>query len=139
MQKEDYISLSLDKLKQTIEQFKMDTLDSQGKTIINLLKGIMVVEKQSATPISIYNQLKESYFQSDLATAHFICSLYGYEPNTMDMYLDICLEQVFEDEIDMNVIKDRVNKLRGLMRSISSELEASLNQKLQKYQLEFKL
>jgi len=107
--------------------------------IIELLKGIAVLEKETATGDIIFNLLKENYFSNELLTANFIDNLYKYEESTLSTYFDIYLEQVYENIITPEEITNYVNNMRGLITQINSNLVSVFNEKLSNYNTSFKL
>lgn len=139
MDNKEYIKSCLTKLNNTSNNLVTDNCTKEDIIMINLLKGIIVVEKESATGTTLYNQLKGNYFQSDLSTADFVNKLYIYDIDTLKTYLDIYLEQTFENGVTTIEIESKINEMRALIEQINVELLTVFNEKLKKYNNEFKL
>lgn len=139
MLKDEYVKVGYSKLEESVEHFHNDSLTDLDNFILKLLGEIIVVEKSSATPTVLYNQLKENYFHNDLATSDFLCRLYDYDINALDIYLDIYLEQVFEDDIENTKTTQKLNNMRTFLQNISDNLLVVFNQKIQNYIGDFKL
>ena len=102
-----------------------DYFGEKGSDLITLLSGIIVVEKSTATPDSIINQLKESYYPSDADSYNFVIGLNNHDKRTIAEYIDIISELVLTDEEDKNI-----DVITGLIRRITPELEPVLNNKI---------
>ena len=139
MGSKSYILDIIEKLNKTINNYKNSTCDMNDTIIIELLKGIAVLEKETATGDIIFNLLKENYFSNELLTANFIDNLYKYEESTLSTYFDIYLEQVYENIITPEEITNYVNNMRGLITQINSNLVSVFNEKLSNYNTSFKL
>lgn len=139
MEQESYILNSIEKLNNTIDKFKTNNCEQNDMIIIELLKGITVVEKESASGEVIFYLLKGNYFQSDLATAQFVNNLYIYDVVTLNTYFDIYLEQVYENELTQDAIVNNINYMRSLITKINSDLLSIFNEKLASYNEAFKL
>jgi hypothetical protein len=102
-----------------------DYFNEKGSDLITLLKGIVVVEPSTATPDSIINQLKESYYPSELDSYHFVMGLYNHDKKTMAEYIDIISELVLTDEMDKDI-----DDISALIKRITPELEPVLTNKI---------
>ena len=120
----------IEKLEKLSKDFLADTLDEKETNIVSLLSEIIVVEKESICAERIISQLKESYFESDEATALFINKLYDYDVDTISEYLDIYIEQAYEDELTDDDINNKINTITNLIRNIKPELVILLEEKL---------
>lgn len=120
----------MEKLNKLSEDFLADTLDEKETNIVNLLSEIIVVEKETICAEKLFNQLKESYFESDEATALFINKLYEYDVDTISDYLDIYIEQAYEDELTDDDINNKISIITSLIRNIKPELVILLEEKL---------
>ena len=108
-------------LKRAIEEY----FGEKGNDLITLLSGIIIVEEASATPDSIINQLKESYYPSDADSYNFVIGLNNHDKKTISEYIDIISELVLTDDEDKNI-----DEITGLIRRITPELEPVLNNKI---------
>ena len=120
----------LKKLESTSNNFLNDTCSDKDKNILDLLKEIIVVEKETISGENIYNQLKESYFENDDSTSNFVNNLYNYDLNTISDYLDIYVEQAYENEMDENYINEKIYNITNILRNINPELVILLEEKL---------
>ena len=120
----------MEKLERLSENFLIGKLDEKEKNIVDLLSEIIVVEKETISGEKLFNQLKENYFESDEATALFINKLYDYDINTISEYLDIYIEEAYEDEITEDDINNKISKITNLVRNINPELVILLERKL---------
>lgn len=120
----------MDKLERLSDNFLVGSLDEVEANIINLLNEIIVVEKETISAEKIFNQLKENYFESDEATASFINKLYDYDIDTISEYLDIYIEEAYEDELTETDINNRIYKITDIVRQIKPELVILLEEKL---------
>lgn len=120
----------LERLEQTSTNFLTDNLTDDDKNIIDLLSEIIVVEKETISADRLFNQLKENYFESDDATITFIDNLYDYNIDTLSDYLDIYIEQAYENEMDENYINEKIYRITDILRRIKPELVILLEQKL---------
>ena len=120
----------LKKLESTSNNFLNDTCSDKDKNILDLLKEIIVVEKETISGKNIYNQLKESYFENDDSTSNFVNNLYNYDLNTISDYLDIYVEQAYENEMDENYINEKIYNITNILRNINPELVILLEEKL---------
>ena len=120
----------LKKLESTSNNFLNDTCSDKDKNILDLLKEIIVVEKESISGENIYNQLKESYFENDDSTSNFVNNLYNYDLNTISDYLDIYVEQAYENEMDENYINEKIYNITTILKNINPELVILLEEKL---------
>ena len=89
-----------------------------------------VVEKETISSEKIFNQLKENYFENDDATSNFVNNLYNYDLNTISDYLDIYMEQAYENEMDENYINEKIYTITSILKRINSELIILLEEKL---------
>lgn len=120
----------MEKLERLSENFLIGKLDEKEKNIVDLLSEIIVVEKETISGEKLFNQLKENYFESDEATALFINKLYDYDINTISEYLDIYIEEAYEDEITEDDINNKISKITNLVRNINPEFVILLERKL---------
>lgn len=120
----------LKKLESTSNNFLNDTCSDKDKNILDLLKEIIVVEKETISGENIYNQLKESYFENDDSTSNFVNNLYNYDLNTISDYLDIYVEQAYENEMDENYINEKIYNITTILKNINPELVILLEEKL---------
>ena len=121
---------SLKKLQATVDNYLNDKCNDNDNHIIALLREIMVVEKEYISGEILFNQLKESYFDSDDAASSFIEKLYDYDTEALETYIDIYLERAYEDEMDDTNINDKIIKLNNLLISINPELTILLDKKI---------
>jgi len=122
--------ICLKKLEETSNNFLNDKCSELDKNIINLLKEIIVVEKETISSEKLFNQLKENYFENDEATINFVNNLYNYDLNTISDYLDIYIEQAYENEMDENYINEKIYTITSILRNINPELVILLEEKL---------
>lgn len=122
--------ICLKKLDETSNNFLNDKCSELDKNIINLLKEIIVVEKETISSEKLFNQLKENYFENDEATINFVNNLYNYDLNTISDYLDIYIEQAYENEMDENYINEKIYTITSILRNINPELVILLEEKL---------
>lgn len=120
----------LKKLESTSNNFLNDNCSDKDKNILDLLKEIIVVEKETISGENIYNQLKESYFENDDSTSNFVNNLYNYDLNTISDYLDIYVEQAYENEMDENYINEKIYNITTILKNINPELVILLEEKL---------
>ena len=120
----------MDKLEKLSNDFLINNLDEKESNIVNLLSEIIVVEKETISAEKLFNQLKENYFESDDATALFINKLYDYDTDTINEYLDIYIEEAYEDELTENDINNKISRITDLVRNINPELVILLEEKL---------
>ena len=120
----------LKKLDSTSNNFLNNNCSDKDKNIVDLLKEIIVVEKETISGEKIYNQLKESYFENDDSTSNFVNNLYNYDLNTISEYLDIYMEQAYENEMDENYINEKIYNITNILRNINPELVILLEEKL---------
>ena len=123
----------LEMLENTSNNFLNDKLTNQDTNIINLLKEIIVVEKETISKDRLYNQLKENYFESDELTTSFINRLYEYEESAISEYIDIYLEQAYEDEISDDDINQKINDINNTLKNIDPKFLIILDKKLRNY------
>ncbi len=121
---------SLEKLQATVDNYLNDNLNELDKHIISLLKEIMVVEKEYISGEIIFNQLKESYFDTDEVTANFVDKLYNLENEALETYIDIYLEETYEDEMKDTDTNDKIIKLNNLLIEINPELTVLVDKKI---------
>ena len=121
---------SLEKLQATVDNYLSDNLNELDKHIISLLKEIMVVEKEYISGEIIFNQLKESYFDTDEVTANFVDKLYNLENEALETYIDIYLEETYEDEMKDTDTNDKIIKLNNLLIEINPELTVLVDKKI---------
>ncbi len=139
METDSYISNCKNNLSIIINNFKYDNLSDNDKIFIQLLAGITVVEKESADVDKIFNMLQNNYFQSALATAHFVNSLYNCDLGCLNEYLDIYLEQVYENELTQEDIKDKIDFIKGIYSIINPTLIEVIDTKVSRYANDIKL
>jgi len=120
----------MEKLERLSNNFLAGQLDEKEKNIVNLLSEIIVVEKETICAEKLFNQLKESYLESDEATALFINKLYEYDVDAISEYLDIYIEQAYEDELTDDDINNKISTITNLIRNIKPELVVLLEEKL---------
>lgn len=120
----------LEKLKETSNNFLNNTCNEKDTNIINLLREIIVVEKETISAEKLFNQLKENYFENDDSTSMFVNKLYNYDYKTISDYLDIYLEQAYENEINENYINEKIYKITDILKNIDPELVILLEEKL---------
>ncbi len=135
----EYILLAQNNLDETIKRYKEGTLSPLDKQIMDMLGEIIIVEEKTASTSALFNQLKESYFHSDLETATFLNQLYQHDKEAMDTYFDIYLEQLFEGEVLKDEITNRVSKMQAMLSAIAPNILATFNQKLEQYQSDFQM
>ena len=122
--------ICLEKLEETSNNFLNDKCTDLDRNIVDLLKEIIVVEKETISSEKIFNQLKENYFENDDATSNFVNNLYNYDLNTISDYLDIYMEQAYENEMDENYINEKIYTITSILKRINSELIILLEEKL---------
>lgn len=122
--------ICLEKLEETSNNFLNDKCNDLDRNIVDLLKEIIVVEKETISSEKIFNQLKENYFENDDATSNFVNNLYNYDLNTISDYLDIYMEQAYENEMDENYINEKIYTITSILKRINSELIILLEEKL---------
>ncbi len=135
----EYILLAQNSLDETIKRYKDGTLSPLDKQIMDMLGEIIIVEEKTASTSALFNQLKESYFHSDLETATFLNQLYQQDKEAMDTYFDIYLEQLFEGEVLKDEITSRVSKMQAMLGMLLPDMLSTFNQKLEQYQLDFQI
>lgn len=120
----------LKKLEETFNNYLNDKCNNDDTIIINLLSEIIVVEKEYLDGEKLFNQLKESYFENDDTTSSFVMGLYNYDNNTIETYIDIYLEQVYESELNDDDINNKIIKLNNLLININPEYAIVIEKKL---------
>ena len=120
----------LEKLQTTVDNYLNDNLSEIDKHIVSLLREIMVVEKEYISGEIVFNQLKESYFDTDEVTANFVDKLYELDKDALETYIDIYLEKTYEDEMKDTDTNDNVIKLNNLLISINPELALLVDKKI---------
>lgn len=126
----DNKKICIEKLDKTTNNFLNNICSDIDNNIINLLKEIIVVEKETISGEKLFNQLKENYFENDEATSNFVNNLYNYDLNTISDYLDIYIEQAYENEMDENYINEKIYTITNILRNINPELVILLEEKL---------
>lgn len=120
----------LEKLQGTFNNYLDDKCNTDDTNIINLLKEIIVVEKEYLDGEKLFNQLKESYFGNDDTAASFVMGLYDYNKETIETYIDIYLEQAYESEMNDNDINNKIIKLNNLLTNINPEFVMLIETKI---------
>lgn len=120
----------LKKLEETFNNYLNDKCNNDDTIIINLLSEIIVVEKEYLDGEKLFNQLKENYFENDDTTSSFVMGLYNYDNNTIETYIDIYLEQVYESELNDDDINNKIIKLNDLLININPEYAIVIEKKL---------
>lgn len=139
MENEDIIERSLTNLNETSRKFLTDNCAENDLIMVDLLKGITIVEKETVSAQLLFNQLKENYFQTDLVTAKFINNLYMYDFDTMGNYFDIYLEQVYSSEVDEAGVKKKINDMKVLLEAVDDHLVTLFEQKIEEHSSSLKL
>lgn len=121
----------LELLNKLSTSFLNNELNEKEDSIIKLLKEIIVVEKETVSGEKIFNQLKENYFESDEQTINFINGLFNYNIDTINLYIDIYLEQAYNNEMNDNDINNKILNINNILLSINPEFVLLLENKLQ--------
>lgn len=121
----------LELLNKLSTSFLSNELNEKEDSIIKLLKEIIVVEKETVSGEKIFNQLKENYFESDEQTINFINGLFNYNIDTINLYIDIYLEQAYNNEMNDNDINNKILNINNILLSINPEFVLLLENKLQ--------
>ena len=121
MTQEEYVGECKRVLKQELNNY----FEQKESMLVSLLKEIIIVEKSSATPETIINQLKESYYPSGIDSCRFVMGLYNHDKKVISEYINIVSEVVLTDEEDKDI-----STITGLISSITPELEPVLNNKI---------
>ncbi len=121
----------LELLNKLSTSFLSNELNEKEDSIIKLLKEIIVVEKETVSGEKIFNQLKENYFESDEQTINFINGLFNYNVDTINLYIDIYLEQAYNNEMNDNDINNKILNINNILLSINPEFVLLLENKLQ--------
>lgn len=121
----------LELLNKLSTSFLSNELNEKEDSIIKLLKEIIVVEKETVSGEKLFNQLKENYFESDEQTINFINGLFNYNVDTINLYIDIYLEQAYNNEMNDNDINNKILNINNILLSINPEFVLLLENKLQ--------
>ena len=121
MTQEEYVG----ECKRVLKQELTNYFEQKESMLVSLLKEIIIVEKSSATPETIINQLKESYYPSGIDSCRFVMGLYNHDKKVISEYINIVSEVVLTDEEDKDI-----STITGLISSITPELEPVLNNKI---------
>lgn len=121
----------LELLNKLSTSFLSNELNEKEDSIIKLLKEIIVVEKETVSGEKIFNQLKGNYFESDEQTINFINGLFNYNVDTINLYIDIYLEQAYNNEMNDNDINNKILNINNILLSINPEFVLLLENKLQ--------
>lgn len=138
MTKEQFISECYIVLDRFVNNFKNNSMDDRDICLYEFLKEIIVVEKSTISSEVLFNQLKENYFQTDLATSLFIIKLYTKKQDTIFEYFDIYLEQNVENSIDYEDMKKNKEKMRNFLINKFPNLIDEFDYKAAKYNTEYK-
>lgn len=138
MTKEQFISECYKVLEKFVNNFKNNSMDDRDICLYEFLKEIIVVEESTISSEVLFNQLKENYFQTDLATSLFIIKLYTKKEDTIFEYLDIYLEQNVENSIDFEDMKKNNDKMRNFLINKFPNLIDEFDHKAAKYNTEYK-
>ena len=122
--------ICMSNLERTTQNFLNDTLDSQDKKIVELLKGVIVIEKETITSERLYNQLKENYLDSDEQTIDFVNKLYMFDNDTICELLGMIVDELNNENLTQEEIDSKVNELIPTLNSINPELVNKLKEML---------
>ena len=114
--------ICMSNLEKTTQNFLNDTLDSQDEKIVELLKGVIVIEKETITSERLYNQLKENYLDSDEQTIEFVNKLYMFDNDTIRELLGMIVDELNNENLTQEEIDIKVNELIPTLNSINPEL-----------------
>lgn len=121
-------------LNSTLNNYRMMNPTKIDKEVKELLEGVMILDNPVLTPDLIINQLKSSYFPTDGDVCAFINSLYTIKTKEfIDMYLDIFLERLYNDEVDPHVIQTKVDSMEILLGSMNKEFIDIIKEKNSEY------
>ena len=109
-------------LEKTTHNFLNDCLDEQDKKIVELLKGVIVIEKETITSERLYNQLKENYLDSDEQTIDFVNKLYMFDYDTICELLAMIVDELNNENLSQEEINNKLNELIPTLESINPEL-----------------
>lgn len=123
----------LERLDKISTNFLEEKLTEEENNFINLLKEIIVVEKETISKERLYNQLKENYFESDEATSSFVNRLYECSESAIEEYIDIYLEQAHEDELSNDDVNEKISNINNILRDINPKFVITLDKKLRNY------
>ena len=115
-------------LERTTQNFLNDTLDSRDEKIVELLKGVIVIEKETITSERLYNQLKENYLDSDEQTIDFVNKLYMFDNDTICELLGMIVDELNNENLTQEEIDSKVNELIPTLNSINPELVNKLKE-----------
>jgi len=117
-------------LEKTAQNFLNDCLDEQDKKIVELLKGVIVIEKETITSERLYNQLKENYLGADEQTIEFVNKLYMFDFDTICELLNMIVDELNNENLTQEEIDNKVNELIPTLNSINPELVNKLKELL---------
>lgn len=124
------LELCMNNLEKTTQNFLNNTMDEQDKKIVELLKGIIVIEKETITKERLYNQLKENYLDSDEQTIDFINKLYSFDYDTICELINMFIDELNSENLTKDEIDSKVNELVPILNSINSELVNKLKENI---------
>lgn len=124
------LELCMSNLEKTTQNFLNNTMDEQDKKIVELLKGIIVIEKETITKERLYNQLKENYLDSDEQTIDFINKLYSFDYDTICELINMFIDELNSENLTKDEIDSKVNELVPILNSINSELVNKLKENI---------
>lgn len=124
------LELCMNNLEKTTQNFLNNTMDEQDKKIVELLKGIIVIEKETITKERLYNQLKENYLDSDEQTIDFINKLYSFDYDTICELINMFIDELNSENLTKDEIDSKVNELVPILNSINSELVNKLKKNI---------
>ena len=122
--------ICMSNLEKTTNNFLNDCLDEQDKKIVELLKGVIVIEKETITSERLYNQLKENYLGTDEQTIEFVNKLYMFDFDTICELINMIVDELNNENMTQEEINNKVNELIPTLNSINLELVNILNEKL---------
>jgi len=122
--------ICMSNLEKTAQNFLNDCLDEQDKKIVELLKGVIVIEKETITSERLYNQLKENYLGADEQTIEFVNKLYMFDFDTICELLNMIVDELNNENLTQEEIDNKVNELIPTLNSINPELVNKLKELL---------
>lgn len=117
-------------LEKTTQNFLNNCLDEQDKKIVELLNGVIVIEKETITSERLYNQLKENYLGTDEQTIEFVNKLYMFDFDTICELINMTVDELNNENLSQEEINYKVNELISTLDSINPELSNILRQKI---------
>lgn len=122
--------ICMSNLEKTAQNFLNDSLDEQDKKIVELLKGVIVIEKETITSERLYNQLKENYLGTDEQTIEFVNKLYMFDFDILCELINMIVDELNNENLTQEEINYKVDELIPILDSINPELSNILSKKI---------